>query len=55
MPAITGEPFTSDYDGYIEYGQTESANVAAAVRAGDFPDGLIHWPEYGQYEGRTAI
>ena len=25
---------------------------AAAV---EFPDGFLHWLEYGQYEGRTAV
>jgi len=29
-------------------------DVAAAVRAGQYPDGFQQWLEYGQFEGRTA-
>jgi hypothetical protein len=71
LPYVTGEPFTSDFEQFIEYGQYEgrtasdyyneqvyladNADVAAAVRAGKFPDGFQHWLEYGQYEGRKAV
>jgi hypothetical protein len=34
---------------------SDNPDVAAAVSAGKFPDGFIHWLEYGQYEGRTAV
>jgi hypothetical protein len=55
----------------VEYGQYEdriasnyysegiylslNPDVAAAVMAGDYPDGFQQWLEYGQYEGRTAV
>jgi hypothetical protein len=72
VPVVTGEPLTSDYDWFIEFGQTEqhvivsnyynetiyladNPDVATAVYAGEFPDGFVHWLEYGQYEGRTAV
>jgi hypothetical protein len=32
----------------------DNSDVQAAVTAGKFPDGFMHWLEYGQYEGRTA-
>lgn len=71
LPFVTGEPCSSDFEQFIEYGQYEgriasdfyneqtyladNSDVAAAVLAGEFPDGFQHWLEYGQYEGRTAV
>jgi len=71
FPYVTGEIYSSDFEQFIEYGQYEgriasnyydeatyladNPDVAAAVRAGVFPDGFQHWLEYGQYEGRKAV
>ena len=62
---------STDFEQFVLYGQYEgrmasafyneqtyladNPDVAAAVRAGEFPDGFRHWLEYGQSEGRTAV
>jgi hypothetical protein len=71
MNFVTGQTCSSDFEQFVLYGQYEdrvaslyynehtyladNPDVAAAVRAGEFPDGFQHWLEYGQFEGRRAV